>query len=174
METFELYPLALTSPNWETFCSKVQKVTGVSPTDGLTGTVLDLDVPASYLASLDLSNQPLQHLREGVTTNDTFEHFSVSFLLISNYKYYQALIMNHPGFHIKSERFDDIWISILTANMATWYRCVNKMLIENRPKIIRQIFHQIFYHFEQLGFKEIWYKYDRQLLKDKTMILIRR
>ena len=77
---YEIYPLAVTSVDWKVYSDQVKKLLNVDPLQGLGASYIDRDLPSSYLATLDLENHPLQHLREGALTSCSFEHFSVSFI----------------------------------------------------------------------------------------------
>lgn len=166
---FKLYPLALTQPDWNLFTSKIKEATGKSPTEGISGTILDLDSPAAFLACLDLENQPFYHLQN---PKNTFNHYSVSFLCFSDKEFLAELCLSFSSsLMIYYKEYKDFNISIITTHMANWYKVIPQALKKESPLFIREFFHQILYHFEQMGFSKIWLKYDRLLLADGSIIL---
>jgi len=72
--------LSLMQPNWRQFIDSVKEVLGYSPTRGLDAcAAITHRDPASWLACLDLRNEPLDAIRNG-RQRGLFQHYFISFM----------------------------------------------------------------------------------------------
>lgn len=168
---YEMYPLAATSVDWKLYSEQVKKILNIDPLKGLGASYIDRDLPSSYLATLDLENHPLNHLREGVSTTCTFEHFSVSFIGFLDSELFFTLLCTFPSILTISKESSKIsHFVILTANMSIWHHTVRSALSLKQPEDLRNLFHLLLMHFEQMGFKEVWSKYERKITPNGSLI----
>ena len=160
---YEIYPLAVTSVDWKVYSDQVKKLLAIDPLQGLGASYIKREHPAAYLATLDLQNQPLQQLREGALNNSSFHHFSVSFIGSIDSELFFTLLTEFPNILTISRQISKTsHFIILTADMSIWHHSVRTALTPRYSKDIRGLFHLILIHFEYLGFKEVWSKYERK------------
>ena len=168
---YEIYPLAATSVDWKVYSDQVKKLLNVDPLQGLGASYINRDLPSSYLATLDLENHPLQHLREGALTTCSFEHFSVSFIGSMDSELFFTFLCEFPNILTLSREISKTsHFIILTADMSIWHHTVRSALSIKYPKDLRKLFHLLLIHFEHLGFKEVWSKYERKIMPDGSLI----
>jgi len=162
-------PLSMTQPEWKTYIETCQEALGYSPTRGLDTQGLKIDDPASFLATLDLENNPLRNLRSGVILNKTLKHVSFSFIAIIDKKAVDKL-MAITDLEIFYKERDDIYLTILTATMSTWYHTI---INGSTHKEVRKVLNNCLKFFKQTGFRELWASYQEQELDDDTFFLRR-
>lgn len=168
---YEIYPLAVTSVDWDIYSEQVKKLLAIDPLQGLGAAYIKREHPSSYLATLDLQNQPLQQLREGVFTNSTFHHFSVSFIGSMDSELFFTFLCEFPKIlTISREISKTSHFIILSADMSIWHHTVRAALSSKYPDDLRKLFHLLLIHFERLGFKEVWSKYERKITPNGSLI----
>ena len=168
---YEIYPLAVTSVDWDIYSEQVKKLLTIDPLQGLGVAFIKRENPSSYLATLDLANQPLQQLREGVFSNSSFHHFSVSFIGSMDSELFFTFLCEFPNIRtISREISKTSHFIILTADMSIWHHTVRSGLTLKYSDDIRKLFHLLLLHFEQLGFKEVWSKYERKITPNGSLI----
>jgi len=164
-------PLSITYPDWDTFNTEVQKTLGFSPSEGLGSTVIDFNSPSAFLACLDLSNQQTRQLRSGVTDNSTYDHFFASFICSLEDSLLYEIISSFSNLKYFCQRGKKEYIAIISASMTDWYIAVLRALSKGQSLEVRQVFFLIYDHFTNLGFREVWSKYNEVILDDNTIIL---
>ena len=128
---------------------------GFSPTRGLDAAGLDVTAPSSYLATLDLQNQPLKSLRAGYLDNPAFRHVSFSFLCIVDKDVIQFF---HPlGLEVMHFERNRRNMLIVSGTMEQWSIAVLRACSPDADLEIRHIFNEIFNQFKSYGFRDIWY-----------------
>ena len=141
---YELYPLAITSVDWKIYSEQVKKILNIDPLKGLGASYIDRELPAAYLATLDLENQPLEQLREGVLNTPSFRHFSVSFIGSMSSELFFELICSFPDLRtLSKEATKTSHFVILTAYMFIWHHTVRSALSQgnNYSADLRRMFH---------------------------------
>jgi hypothetical protein len=168
---YKILPLAITQVDWRTYIDFTTKVLGYNPTKGLGSTIIQLETPAAYLATLDFENQPLKQLRQGIFLNNTFDHLSVSFITELDANSLQLVMMNLPILDYIIKKARDTYLVIISAKMSIWYPAIIKALSKRQEIEVRQIFQIILIWFDNIGFKDIWSNHQRIILKDGSIIL---
>ena len=170
---YNISPLAITQVEWRTYIKFVEEVLGSNPAEGLGSTIIKLNTPAAYLATLDFENQPLKQLRQGVFLNNSFDHLHVSFIAELESDDLQLLLTILPILDYIVKKAKKTYLVVISAKMSIWYRAVIKALNENQELEIRKIFQIILIWFDNMGFKDVWSEFDRRILPDNTFILQR-
>ncbi len=171
MEHYQLYPLAATACDWKIYSEQVKKILNIDPLRGLGASFIDRELPSSYLATLDLENHPLQQLREGIISNSSFHHFSVSFIGLMDSELFFNFLCEYPTIStISKEASKTSHFVILTATMFIWHHTVRSALSFQSSRDLRDLFHFLLIHFEQMGFKEVWSKYERKITPNGSLI----
>ena len=152
----KISPVAVTRPDWEIYIKMVQETLGFSPSTGLGETYIKIESPAAYLATLDLENHPLAHLRKGHFINSTFEHFSFSFICALEPSLVCDLVTKFSNLHFICKKGRKEFLVIVTATMADWYVAVRRGLNVSQETEIREFFHNLYALFSLYGFQEIW------------------
>jgi len=168
---YNISPLAITSVDWKVYSDQVKKILNFDPLKGLGEAYLLRECPSSYLATLDLANQPLKHLRTGPSV--AFNHFSVSFIGSIDSELFFDFLCNFPDILTLSKQASKIaHFVIFTADMTIWHHSVRSALSRNNDysSEIRKLFHVFLINFEQLGFQEVWSKYERMVLADGSLV----
>jgi hypothetical protein len=173
MDIYNIKPLAITQVEWREYIKFVEKVLGFNPAKGLSSTVIKLESPAAYLATLDFENRPLEQLRNGVLLNNTFDHLQVSFIAEFDSDTITELLQTLPRLDYIIKKGRKTFLVIISAKMSVWYQAVINGLQEHRSYEIRKIFQIILIWFDNLGFKDIWSTHQRRILDDGTFILQR-
>ena len=173
MPEYKISPLAITQVEWRTYIKFVEDVLGYNPAPAVGSTVIKLETPAAYLATLDLENQPLQQLRTGAFLNNTFEHMSVSFIAELDNDALLELLQTLPTLDYIVKKARKTYLVIISAKMSIWYTAVLNALQLHRPIEVRQIFQIILIWFDNMGFKDVWEEHDSKLQQDGTFILQR-
>jgi len=171
MVDMKISPLAVTRPDWEIYIKMVQETLGFSPSTGLGATYIKIESPAAYLATLDLENQPLAHLRRGNLVNSTFEHFSISFICSLEPELTHALLLRFSNLHFICKKGRKEFLVIVTATMADWYVAVRRGLDVAQDLDVREFFHTIFGLFALYGFQEVWTDSVKSLGKDGFTVM---
>lgn len=170
---YKIQPLAITQVEWRTYIKFVEDVLGCNPTRGLGSTIIELDTPAAYLATLDLENRPMNQLSQGAFINNTFDHLHVSFIAELDTDVLHTVLTTFPNLDYITKKAKKTYLVIISAKMSVWYPTIIKALKSFQEKEIRQIFQIILIWFDNLGFKDVWSEYDRKLYIDGTIILQR-
>jgi hypothetical protein len=166
----KIFPLTITSVNWEIFIKMSQDILGFSPTRGLDEAKMDMKVPASYLACLDFENNPRYNL---LHPNSTYSHVSMSFILQTD-GYTLGEIASITEFSIISKSSKTYnYLVILTGTVGVWLRAIITGCQNQISKDTRIIFNACMEYFENAGFGPLWSSYQKQILPDGTFILIR-
>ncbi len=173
MEQYKISPLAITQVEWRTYIKFVEDVLGFNPAQALGSTVIKLETPAAYLATLDFENRPLDQLRMGAFLNNTFDHVCVSFIAELDHEALLELLQTLPTLDYIVKKARKTYLVVISAKMSIWYTAVLNALQLNRPIEVRQIFQIILIWFDNLGFKDVWSEHDRMLQQDGTFILQR-
>lgn len=170
---YKITPLAITQVEWRTYIKFVEDVLGCNPTRGLGSTIIELNTPAAYLATLDLENRPLNQLRSGAFINNTFDHLHVSFIAELDTDVLHTVLTTFPNLDYITKKAKKTYLVIISANMSIWYQTIVKALKPNQEYEIREIFKIILVWFDNFGFKDVWSEYDRKIQQDGTIILQR-
>jgi hypothetical protein len=103
----EIYPIAITTPNWPILTKACEKAIGYNPTRKLDSENLSVGTPESFLMALD----SFKHVESDVRKikNFTLNHVNIAFLMIlENNLYYEVLEnLNHNLTIIRSDNFLD-------------------------------------------------------------------
>ena len=164
---YEIHLLSITQADWLTFIKVCQDVLGYSPSRGLDACKLDPANPASYLASLNMKNTPLESLRED---RQILEHFMASFLCILDDEVIKA-IATHTRLRMIEKVARKESAVILSGTMAEWLDAVIAGSKEDTDFDFRWVMNAIMVHLERAGFKEILHNWDKHFLQDKTFKL---
>jgi hypothetical protein len=173
MAEYKISPLSITQVEWRTYIKFVEDVLGFNPAQALGSTVIKLETPAAYLATLDFENQPLDQLRKGAFLNNTFDHLSVSFIAELDHEALLELLQTLPTLDYIVKKARKTYLVILSAKISVWYSVVLKALQIGRPIEVREIFQIILIWFDNMGFKDVWAEHERKLQPDGTFILQR-
>jgi hypothetical protein len=173
MAEYKIRPLAITQVEWHTYIKFVEEVLGFNPARALGSTVIKLETPAAYLATLDFENRPLDQLRDGVFLNNTFDHMQVSFIAELDHDALLELLQTLPTLDYIVKKAKKTYLVIISAKMSIWYTAIINALQLHRPIEIRQIFQIILIWFDNLGFKDVWETHSRVIQDDGTFILQR-
>ena len=171
--TFEIYPVAGTGVDWKIYSDQVKKILNIDPLKGLGAAFINRESPSAYLATLDLENQPLKQLREGVLTNSSYHHVSVSFIGSIDSELLFNFLCEFPSISaLTKEASRNQHFIIFTATLFIWHHTVRSALShqKNYSKDLRSLFHLLLIHFEQMGFKEVWSKYQRKVLPNGSLV----
>ena len=157
-------PIALTSVNWTHFMKVCQEAFGDSPTRGLDKIHMSLDNPASYLACMNMNNEPDTNLAE---LNNSFDHYSVSFLTVGDD--YLINLLANTSLKLLTKDAKRASVIIATGTIKEWFV---SMLIDYPDIELRQFFNACYVQFIQIGFKRLWANYTKQFLPDGTFRLV--
>lgn len=167
----QVSPLAMMQVDWTTYIKMCQDVLGYSPTRGLDECAIDPKSPAAYLATLDLENQPLEHLRNPEDSQG-FHHVFFSFIveLISPE---DIMAIKGGRLRVLNKRGSSTYLAILSGSILDWYYqtifgCTKKSSIG-----VRQVMNKCYEYLCLAGFKEVWSNYERIDLQDQTFYLRR-
>jgi len=164
---YEIYPLAVTQPEWRVFIDVCKNVLGHSPTRGIDASHLDIEDPAAFLGSLDMDNAPLDALRD--QHNLGHFHFSISFIAILDLEACGMLLNTGLKVSWKSNRRR--YVCIVTGTMIQWYHAVIQGCREKAEYELRWIMNRVLAHFERAGFGELFSRFKKQQLHDETFAL---
>lgn len=167
----KISPLAVTRPDWEIYIKMVQETLGFSPSSGLGETYIKIESPAAYLATLDLSNRPLQQLRRGHFINSTFEHFSMSFICSLESDLVTALLHRFSNLNFLVSKGRKEYLVIVTATMADWYVAIRRGLNVSQDEDIRQFFHNLYALFTLYGFQDVWSDLEKSQGRDGYTVM---
>lgn len=170
---YKISPLAITHVDWRTYINFVKEVLGCDPTRGLGSTIIKLNTPAAYLATLDLENHPLEQLSKGGFSNNTFDHLHISFIAELDAEILHTILVTFPNLDYITKKTKKKYLVIISAKMSTWYSVMPQALRVEQEKEIREIFQIILIWFDNLGFKDVWSDGDRIIHNDGTIILKR-
>jgi hypothetical protein len=173
MVDYKIRPLAITQVEWHTYIKFVEDVLGFNPARALGSTVIKMESPAAYLATLDFENRPLDQLREGAFLNSTFDHMQVSFIAELDNDSLLELLQTLPILDYIVKKSKKTYLVIISAKMSVWYTAVVNGLQPHRAVEIRQIFQIILIWFDNMGFKDVWSAHNRKIQDDGTFILQR-
>jgi len=171
MPSYKIVPLSITQVDWHTYIKFAESILGFNPAKALGSTVIKLETPAAYLATLDFENRPLEQLRDGAVLNNTFDHIQVSFIAELDGDSLIELLQTFPNLDYIIKKSKKTYLVILTAKMSVWYPTIIKALQPTRPEEIRKIFQIILIWFDNMGFKDVWATHDRKIQDDGTFIL---
>jgi len=168
---YNITPLATTTPHWETLIQYCNEYLGYSPTRGLDKNNLDMETPSSYLACLDLSNEPLKALSQGVFSK-IFKHVSCSFIGLVSNRILQE-IQKHADLEISLKYSDqeEAYVAIFTGDMRQWYMACVSLCQNAVNKDARLLFNIVLIYFEKAGYRGLWANYNKIYLKDESFIL---
>jgi len=166
----EIYPIAFTIPDWHSFIKVCQDTLNFSPTRGLDEAGLDPKSLASYLACLDLRNQPLESLRQGIL-NPCLKHVSFSFLCVVD----RDMIPEFNFLNLTTSYFtkNRKHLLLVTGTMEQWLIAIARGCQSSSDFGIREICNRFFVIFKAAGFRDLWQGYDEQDNYDGTIILKR-
>ena len=172
---YKIYPLAMTMVDWKLYSDQVKQILNIDPLKGLGASYIDRESPAAYLATLDLENQPLKQLREGCLNNPSFRHVSVSFIGSMGSELFFELICSFPDIYtLSKEASRTSHFIILTADMSIWHHSIRSALSQHSKSSteLKRFFHLLLIHMEQMGFKEVWSKYERKISPNGTLTFV--
>jgi len=164
---YEIYPLAVTQPEWRIFIDVCQRILGESPTRGIDASHLKLEDPASFLGSLDMNNAPVDALRD--QHNLGHFHFSISFLFVGDVE--ACILLCDTGLRVTSKGSSRRRVCIITGFMADWYHAVLSGCRRSAEYDLRWIMNRVLMHFERAGFGELFSGFKKQQLQDGTFVL---
>jgi len=150
----QIVPIAITQPNWPAYIAKATELLGISPTKGLDNHDIALSSPQAYLASLDLSNDPITHLREGSVA---FDHYHISFMLDCDTDTLVQFSSLRVRVYTKKARQG--WLVILTANMTEWREAIVENTREKSPPVLIQVFSFVYTYLCNHGFRDVFIGY---------------
>jgi hypothetical protein len=154
----EIYPIAITQPDWKVFVKASEKAIGYSPTRVLDAENITVGTPESYLMALNsfktIANDPRK------TKNFVLRHISLSMLLIlNNYTYGEILEnTNQELLFIKSEDLNDnnIIAVIATGTLNNWRNiCINY----GNTLTLKQFSYKIYEILIKIGYNNIFNDY---------------
>lgn len=163
----EIVPLSISMPEWKTFVSFCENHLGFSPTRGLDNIRMQLNDPISFLASLDLKNDPLNALREG---GQHLDHYFLSFFMFVEHEHFLALV-NNSSLRIMAHEAKRDYVLIVTGSIADWKASVIQGCSRRADKEYRILMNKVYDFFVIGRFKEVFSNFKRTQLNDKTFIL---
>jgi hypothetical protein len=167
---YEIYPLAVTQADWPTFMKVCQDVLGISPSRGLDACNWKITDPASFLAAMDMENKPLEALREAKSRGNLLEHYSVSFIAVLD----DDVIVDlgtRTRLKLLTKKGRKEHVVILTGTMGEWLDAAIAGCSQNASYDFRWVMNYIVLYLEKVGFKEIFYHYDKRVQLDQTFTL---
>jgi hypothetical protein len=166
----KLIPIAITQGDLGQLTELCKEILGYSPTRGLDQAHLDAKDPASFLAVLDLSNNPLYALRH---RGAIFEHISITFAVsLPNDVVISLSNIGRLKIHSKQGKRESV--VILSGTMAEWYDAILVGCSKNTDTDIRMLMTQALHHFERFGFREVFNSFEHVVQPDTTIILVNR
>lgn len=170
--TYKIYPLAITQGHIHYLTEICQEVLGYSPTRGLDEAGLDIKDPASFLSTFALDNKPLEALRNWRAHN-LLNHFSVSFVAAIP-EYLLAELRDKTPLHTTSKSSKKGCVVILSGTLFHWLHAVVAGCHTHADKDFRVVMTQILNIFDRVGFRELFFHYERNHISDTEIILVRR
>ena len=167
---FTILPIAMTRVAWGDYIKLVQDHFGFSPTRGLDKNGISPSDPQAYLATLDLSNHPLQQLS---SYNDSWHHVHCSFFLKINKSQIGYLYASFHGLSIKFYDNEEDTLILMTGSMLGWFESIRMNCNGNKHHKVRLIYNEIYNYFKQSGFKNLWSGFKIKTLRDGTFVLKR-
>lgn len=161
---YEIYPLAITTPEWGIFDHVCQNYFNKQPIKVIDGSILDPNDPAAFLGLLDLEFEPVKALRE---SRHVLCHYSVSFLLVVD-ELALHQIANYTKLHVISKRARGRFVAIVSGTLDTWYQAI---ITGCKEYEIRWLMNEIYTKFKSAGFREIFEGLRRRDLPDGTFAL---
>jgi hypothetical protein len=161
-------------PDWKIFIKICQEELGYSPTRGLDNEHIPTDSPSAFLASLDMSNDPLQSLR---MENRAWNHFHASFIAVgTEYFLLEVAVNTNLCLLYKGTQYvnNKTVLVILTGSILDWHNAIVKLCQKNKSEETRAIMNHCLVHLQESGFRDIWREYDKIQLDDGTLTLVRR
>lgn len=168
----KILPLAILSVNWPEYIKLCEETLGFSPTRGLDEARLDIKSPAAYLATLDLENKPLEQLGSGRYTSNSFDQMFFAFILQADDFLLMEIYKECSRLKILSKRGKRQNLVIISGTMSEWHDNIIACHNERVSTEIREVANRCLDIFEQSGFKEVWSRWRRVMLKDSTFILV--
>ena len=162
----DVYPLAVTQPEWQVLVNVCNDVLGLSPTRGLDLSGMAPSDPAAFLASLDLKNDPKNALRN---PGPVFRHYMISFIAVCDDYLLQQL--GDTEIKVSSTKGRREWVAILSANMLEWYRTILWACRKESEYELRACMNLVVAHLERAGFREIFSSFEKHQLGDGTFVL---
>lgn len=117
----EVFPISIPKIDWNTYILMYKECFGHSPVAGLDSAGMDLDVPASFIATLDFENptSPMDVLRKAAKTM-LLEHSFCSFVYIGD----PTVLQQPPTLRalnvVQKEFKRNTVFAILTGNIFQW------------------------------------------------------
>lgn len=151
----KVLPLSYTVANWQGYTELCQEILGYSPTRGLDRAGLDVSSPASFLATLDLENDPLSNLASGINTNKSSSHVSCGFIFAGSQNLaVEILSHTHLDLIIKGADYEKLIIA--SGTMCAWHHAVTRCCKEDSSKDCKRVFGEILQYFRATGFGPLW------------------
>lgn len=170
-----IFPLTITQVDWTTYIKVCQEILGLSPARNLDEAHMDLKDPSSFLASLVMSSNPKDNLRQ---VDKTFDHMSMSFITSGNVLTISSLMstLDLKCHILGSTTINNIeqtliYLIILTGTMKQWFDSILLGCSSSTSYDIRLRMNHCYIYFMRSGFKEVWAKFTKKELKDGTFTL---
>lgn len=154
----EVYPLSVPQINWEIYNETFQDSFGTSPSSGLDAAGLKLEIPASFIATLDFERltSPMDVLRDAAR-NMLLYHSFCSFIYIGEQEAITSLSIQPLCVRYRRIKKNKYY-AIISGNINQWRHTV--ISGSGSPESDEKEFATLIYNYLcQAGFKEIWSKY---------------
>lgn len=154
--------------NWGLF---LKETSDLKPLRGVDASGREFSDNARFIAALaemQGCRNPLVALR---TTTTLLRHVCYSFLVYSDQKLVNQVRERTDLTLTSIEADDDSRISVITGNVAQYRDGAVECCVENAPRNLRLLFDGFVIVLEKLGFEEVFSRYGKRQLTDKTFLL---
>lgn len=166
--------ISITTPNidWNSLLLAGKSAIGSSISSILDTNGLVTGNPASYLVVLGGLIDPLIKPNAILTeAGGLLNHLSYGFLTILDTETLIELLES-TKVHVHSVSLSgNRRLAVITANLAEWHEAIIATCSPIASTELRFLFDSVLLHFEKLGLHQVWGKYRKTGLPDKTFIL---
>jgi len=156
-------PLAFTNVSWETFISVCKEKLGISPTRGLDKQGLSVELPASFMMSLMMDNDP----RFLGLESRQYEHMSASFIIEAPTATLNE-ISRESQLAVFIKPLEEGALAIVSGTLDKWRPAIIHV---NKTKKCRWVMNRCYLYFREAGFQELWKGYSSTMGSDDTFRL---
>jgi hypothetical protein len=167
----EVQPLTVQEVNWQPFINACKGVLGKSPTRGLDSAGIDTKSPKAFLGVADFKNHPLDNIRNGGVTNNTYSLIHFGFFAIVP-DWLIAEIATVTTLTLQSSDNGRTEILIMAGTLKDWRSSVISGCGDQRSPECRTVFNKIYEHYKLIGLRDVWKEYETFPFSDGTFVLL--
>lgn len=170
---FEIVPIATTTVDWNRFVTSVNTAIGRSPTRELDATGIPVGSLSSFIPALAEFQEKETSPVDALKNNSRLQkHMMFSFFIASDRETLHQLLIAGQDFQVimgdpgrQREHY------VLTGSLDTWRNAIIMGCQDDFPIEGREFFNKMWEFFAKVGFQDIFGKYRRKDLQDKTFKL---